>query len=154
MIILNTRYTHRPVRSIHKGSDYVYGILIDKTTGNYVISLLHDIAIRRITLVVVIIVLRWYSSFCSCYGRIMLFLCFLQLLLLLSFYLRYSCFTSFSRSLFLSTTPVNPDSRSRRDYRYRCNQRQAKYYSILRALCPFFVSRSIIYALNVRDIDI
>lgn len=52
--------------------------------------------------------------------------------------------------LFLSsTTPVNrSDSRSRRDYRYRFNQRQAKYYSILRASLP--ILRLTVYYLCVK----
>lgn len=49
----------------------------------------------------------------------------------------------------LSTTPVSrSDSRSRRDYRYRFNQRQAKYYSILRASLP--ILRLTVYYLCVK----
>lgn len=100
-----------------------------------------------IPVVVIIVPLRWHLSFCSRHGRIVRFL-----LLLLLFLFPIPPFLLLPPPLFLflsSTTPVNrSDSRSRRDYRYRFNQRQAKYYSILRASLP--ILRLTVYYLCVK----
>lgn len=140
--ILNTRYTisTHPSGRFTKDRIYSHDISLQMKRGNY-----SDIVAARY---------RDSANYAGCrYHCIAMTLIFLlasrknsaipffSLLLLSQFLLLRS---SFRRSLFLSsTTPVNPDSRSRRDYRYQCNQRQAKYYSILRASCPFSVSRSI-----------